>query len=300
MNFTSKFLDSFSDNSFFDFDQKYKLKKKSQTILPLGNCFLDIFAKELKKSKYKICDNEKPNKIAENGYKFFFGNYYNPLNLLHTLQRITKRSSIENSSFTFSKPFGHYICLYTKARYQTKNLTDLKKRIKEIDKYLLNEIKKSTLILLSFETNEAWIDKKTNKAWYTFYGDLYSQNPLEKRAKLEVIDANRLKSIMKSIINILNKIGKKKKFILMTSPNHLWTTYQNLDVKLADSYSKYVFSSAFHELENGKNIKYFPAYEIFSRFNSKKIKKYRDDQLHVGTEFTNKVLLKYFKKYFFK
>ena len=71
MHFTSKFVDSFSKNCSFDFDKKFKLNKKLETILPLGNCFLDIFAKELKKSNYKVCHNNKLNQIGENGYKFF-------------------------------------------------------------------------------------------------------------------------------------------------------------------------------------------------------------------------------------
>ena len=298
MHFTSKFVDSFSKNCSFDFDKKFKLNKKLETILPLGNCFLDIFAKELKKSNYKVCHNNKLNQIGENGYKFFFGNYYNPLNLLDTLKRIKKKSILNNDAYTYSEQFDHFICLYTKARYKTKNLNDLKKRIIELDNYLLNEIKKSSLILLSFETNEIWLDKKTNKAWYTFFGNIYNQKSHENRAILKIMSVNETKKTIKSIIKILNSFGKKK-IILMTSPNHIWTTYQNIDVKLADSYSKHVFCSAFQELENNKNVKYFPAYEIFLRDDQKKIKKYRTDNLHASNNFTNKVLLKYFKEYFF-
>ena len=120
---------------------------------------------------------------------------------------------------------------------------------------------------------------------------------LQKKAKLEVIDSDRLRILMKSIIKLLSKIGKKKKFILMTSPNHLWTTYQNLDVKLADSYTKSIFSSTFQELENHNDVKYFPANEIFQRST---ISKYRDDNIHVSNLFIKKILLKYFKEFFFK
>lgn len=297
MRFTSKFVDSFDKKFSLDFDKKYNLKKKSEIVLPLGNCFLDIFAKELKSSGYNICSNNKPNIIGKNGYKFFFGNFYNPLNLLDTLKRLKKKSKLENNSFTFSKQFNHFISLYVKARYKTKNLIELKNRIQNIDNYLLSEIKKSTIILLSFETNEAWIDKKSHKAWYTFYGNIYNQVPFDSRAYLKIMTLNDIKKTILSIIKILDSFGKKK-YILMTSPNRIWTTYQNIDVKLADSYSKNVFCAAFHELENKKDIKYFPSYEIFLN-NNQNFKKYRSDNLHASNIYTNKVLVNYFTKYFF-
>ena len=297
MHHTSRFFNRFSKNISFDLDKKFKLNKKKEIILPLGNCFLDILAKELHKDNYNICKN-KFDKIGINGFKFFFGNFYNPLNLLHTLERIIKKKGLDNSSFTFSKQFGHFICLFTKARFKTSNLEELKKKIIEMDKNLLAQIKKSTVILLSFETNEIWLDKKKNKAWYTFYGNIYNYKPFNNRAKLKVFTNDELKKTIISIIKILKKFGKKK-FILMTSPNHLATTFQNLDVKIADNITKSSFCSVFNELEKIKDVKYFPSYEVFLRDNQK-IKKYRYDHTHVSNKFTNKVLLKYFKQLFFK
>ena len=297
MHYTSKFFNSFSKNIYFDLDKKFKLNKKKEIILPLGNCFLDIFTKELNNNKYNICKN-KFDKIGKNGLEFFFGNFYNPLNLLHTLERIKKKKTLGNNSFTFSKQFGHFICLFTKARFKTNNLEKLKKKIIEIDKNLLTQIKKATVILLSFETNEIWLDKKTNKAWYTFYGNIYNHKSFNNKAKLKILTNDDLKKTMISIIRILKKFGNKK-IILMTSPNHIAMTSQNLDVKIADNISKSSYSSVFNELEKIKDVKYFPCYEIFLRDTQKKIKKYRNDQLHVSNKFTNTVILKYFKKSFF-
>ena len=141
-------------------------------------------------------------------------------------------------------------------------------------------------------------DKKSNKAWYSFYGNIYNQKSFGNKSKLKVISHDELKKTMISIIKILKKFGKKK-LILMTSPNHLATTYQNIDVKIADNISKSVFCSVFKELESMNDVEYFPCYEIFLRDNQKKINKYRKDQLHVSNKFTNKILLKYFKKSFF-
>lgn len=297
MHFTSRFADTFTKKISFDLDKKLHFNKKKELILPLGNCFLDILAKEMRKLDYNVSSNIL-DKTGKNGLEFFFGNFYNPLNLLHTLERIKKKEKLDKSSFTFSKQFGHYICLFTKARFKTNNLNKLKKRIIEIDKKLLEEIKKATIILLSFETNEVWVDKKSNKAWYSFYGNIYSQKPFGNKSKLKVISHDELKKTMISIIKILKKFGKKK-MILMTSPNHLATTYQNIDVKIADNISKSVFCSAFKELEHMNDVEYFPCYEIFLRHNQKKINKYRKDQLHVSNKFINKILLKYFKRSFF-
>ena len=92
MDFSSKFLKGF-DNSkkTIDIDRIFKFKKKKEIILPLGSCFLDNFSTELKKKKFNICFNPKPNIIANDAYQFFFGNFDNPLNLLNNLRsNITK------------------------------------------------------------------------------------------------------------------------------------------------------------------------------------------------------------------
>ena len=57
MHYTSKFVNSFSKKILFDLDKKLNLKKNKERILPLGNCFLDIFAKEMLNLNYNVCDN---------------------------------------------------------------------------------------------------------------------------------------------------------------------------------------------------------------------------------------------------
>ena len=46
----------------------------------------------------------------------------------------------------------------------------------------------------------------------------------------------------------------------MTSPNKLWSTYQNKDIEISDTFSKSTYTAAF----NGylQKISYFPAIEI--------------------------------------
>ena len=138
MHFTSRFADTFTKKISFDLDKKLHFNKKKELILPLGNCFLDILAKEMRKLNYNVSSNIL-NKTGKNGLEFFFGNFYNPLNLLHTLERIKKKEKLNKSSFTFSKQFGHYICLFTKARLKTNNLNELKKKLLKLIKNFLRK-----------------------------------------------------------------------------------------------------------------------------------------------------------------
>ena len=297
MHFSSRFHKSIvKEKKIIDTDKVFKLNKKKEIILPLGTCFLDIFSTALQQKKYNVLFNKTPNVIVNNHLRFFFGNFYNPVNLLDCLERIVlKKWYFKNRDYVYSKEFGHYINLHLKARFKTKNLILLKDRIKEIDSYLVKEIKKATVILLSFETNEVWIDKLSKKTWYSFYGNLFNQKCYNNRAQLKVLNCEDIKNIISKIIKILNKFGKKK-IILMTSPNKLWSTYQNKDIEISDSYSKSTYTAAFNDLLS-RNVSYFPAIEIFNNLDEKK--KYRKDMLHVSLGTAANILEPYLKKMYF-
>ena len=87
-----------------------------------------------------------------------------------------KKWHFKNHDYVYSKEFGHYINLHHKARFETQELKLLKDRIKELDSYLIKKIKKATVILLSFESIEVWIDKLSKKTWYSFYGNLITSS----------------------------------------------------------------------------------------------------------------------------
>ena len=298
MYFSSKFLNGSGDNNReIDIDKIKKFNKKKKIILPLGSCFLDNFSKELNSKKFNICSNPKLNTITNDAYRFFFGNFDNPSNLLDNLERIVlKKWKFKDSDFIYSEKFDHYINFYLKARYKTKKLKDIKKRIQEMDKYLLNEIHKSSVILLSFDTIETWVDKISKKAWYTFYGDYFSQKTFANKAKLKTLNYEDLMNIMKKIIKILDKVGNKKEFIIMASPQNLGTTYLNKDIKIADLYSKSTFISVFTDLVS-KNVSYFPAFEIINNLN--KTKRFRGDNVHILQKTIRNCLSPYFEKLFF-
>ena len=100
--------------------------------------------------------------------------------------------------------------MYLKTRFKTKKLDELKKHIEKIDKYLFNEIKNSSIILLSFDSGEVWVDKSSKKAWYTFYGNFFNQKVYKNRATLVSLNSENIKVIINKIIKILGKFGKKK------------------------------------------------------------------------------------------
>jgi len=276
----------------------FELIKKKDIILPLGSCFLDIFSRELARDKFNVCYDPKPNVIIHNSYQFFYGQFDNPLNLLNTLERIfLKKWKFKDTDYLFSKKFGHFINLNIKTRFKAKKLDLLKNKILEIDNYLINEIKESSLILLSFDTNEIWRDKFSKKAWYGFYGNYFTEQPFNNQAKLETLDYNNLKEIIKKIIQILSKIGKKKKFVLMVSPQQLIKTYSNKDFQIANIYNNATYISTLSDLESN-NVSYFPAIEILNKINDKE--KFRKDYVHVTHKVLKNKLLPFFNKLYFK
>jgi len=298
MNFSSRFLKGIpKEEKKIEIDKVYNLDKEKDIILPLGTCFLDVLAKTLTKKKYKILTNDKDTKIGKNALEFLFGNFYNPLNLLDNLERIVlKKWSFKNADYLYSKEFDHYINLYVKARLKTKDLNLLKKRIEEMDNFLIQNIKKSKVIILSYTGTEVWIDKFSKKAWYSFYGNIFNQKCYNDQANLKILDYKKIKDITEKIIKILNKFGKKK-IILMVTPNKLWTTYQNKDIDIIDTYTKSTYVTAFNDLVS-KNVSYFPALEIINNLDENK--KYRKDFRHINIRTHENILEPYFKKMYFK
>ena len=305
MHFNSKFHKELNkEEKKVDIDKIFNLKKNKNTILPLGSCFLDEFSYHLNNSGFKICSQKKNNNIIkmdrqenEKGFQFFFGNFYNPLNLLDNLERIIlKKWKFKKTDFTFSEKFNHYINFYIKSRYKTKNLDKFKNHLDKIDKYLLNEIKKSKVILLCFDSTEVWIDKYSKKTWHTFYGNYFNQKTFKNQAKLKVLNYNELRLIIEKIIKILNRVGEKKKFILMNSPHSLITTYTDKDNQIADWYAKSTFLSVFSDIQN-KNVAYFPLFEILNNLPDNK--KFEKNFLYINAKTKKRVILPEFKRLFF-
>ena len=283
INITSRFYNKNNiKNPTFDVDRQKFFLKPNDIILPLGGCFLDFFVYYLHKSGYKICTDNKRNKPHYNEkFRFFYGNFVNPLNLLDNLERIIlKKWFFKESDYLFSEPFNTFINLFLKARVKTNKLEYLKRRIEEIDKYLLSEIKNAKVIILAFESNEVWVDKKSGKAWYSFYGNYASQEPYKKLGKFISMNFNQTYNTLNKIIKLTEKLGRKKNFILLSTSHPISETYLNQDIKISENYSKSVLSAALYELSNRKNISYFPAFEMINMYPKSKVLK--QDYRYIG------------------
>ena len=77
----------------------------------------------LQQKKYNILFDQRPSVIRNNHLRCYFGNFYNPGNLLDCLERIVlKKWYFKNHDYVYSKEFGHYINLHLKARFKTQEL----------------------------------------------------------------------------------------------------------------------------------------------------------------------------------
>lgn len=278
--------------------KEFKILDNNQNILPLGSCFLDILCYHLKNNNFKILGNKNNNKNQYFQLKFDYGNFYNPLNLFHNLERVIKRKiNNKKSDFFYNNKTKSFQNLYLKTRSKSSNLKNLFKRTEEIDEFFYNEIKKAKVIILSFDSNECWIDKKTNKCWYTFYGDFLNNKVYNDAAYLKILNYKDVKSILIKIIDILNSVGYKKKFILINSSQNMRITFSNKQIYLANSYRKLLFGNLFHELHNiNKNIFYFPSFEILDQFSHGKV--FRNDNIHIKGKAIQDYIIEPFKKFY--
>ena len=119
------------------------------------------------------------------------------------------------------------------------------------------------------ELRPGWIKLKKHG---TFYGNYFNQKCYNNKAELRVLQYKDIQSIISKIIDILNKLGRKKKFILINSPHQLIATYKNQDNQIADSYAKSTYMSVYTDIQNNKTS-YFPIHEILKTLMMKRYMK---------------------------
>ena len=101
-------------------------------------------------------------------------------------------------------------------------------------------------------------------------------------------------SSIKHIIESARSFNNDMEVILTVSPVPLDATFRDMDIIIANNFSKSVLISAIHELMGSEPkgyLHYFPSYEIV--INSDKKKAWREDLRHVQPEMVEFILRKF-------
>ncbi len=137
---------------------------------------------------------------------------------------------------------------------------------------------------------EAWIDKENGRSWQSFYGNALTSKSYKDLAELKVLSYEECLESVRKCIDLVSSYGEKKNIIVTVSPIPLEYTFRDVDIIVANRYSKSVLRTVAEQvtLEN-EFVHYFPSMEIVTDCvgwpNA-----YKEDKRHINVDvFTEKI-----------
>jgi Flp pilus assembly protein TadD len=142
------------------------------------------------------------------------------------------------------------------------------------------ELPNCQTIIITLGLTECWLDTKTQLYLNTApRRSMIREEP--ERFELHVLDYRETIRFLDMIMELIQRYGRKdRKLILTVSPVPLSSTYRDMDVMVANTYSKAVLRVAAEEIVSRYDfVDYYPSYESITL--SARDVAWRDDLVHV-------------------
>ena len=266
-----------------------KIINKDSKVCAMGSCFADEMGWSLRARGVNIGDHGEVKGLKHILYRW--GTFFNPKNLADCLDRIINNAwKIEDRHFAFNEIENVYWYLFMKIRANSNNLDVVKNKLYEVEEFWKNWLFESDTVILTLGLVEAWLDKKNGRSWQSFYGNAISSKPYKDLAELKVLSYEECLHSVRKCIDLVSNYGEKKNIIVTVSPIPLEYTFRDVDVIVANRYSKSVLRTVAEQvtLEN-EFVNYFPSMEIVTDCvgwpNA-----YKDDKRHIKVDvFSEKI-----------
>lgn len=270
----------------------------------IGSCFAREIEDELEsrnisclsKSSIVQCINDSPDlfKVKNvGGRPYAFLNRYSPASL-KTFFDFIQNKSLGNSLLVPSKENSSlYDDLLFTRLFEPLKLDLCIRRREKIKKAMKSALQNSSRLIITLGLIEYYsIQSKGDIIAANIPPSLNSSSFSDFAFSLETTSTtiSNIKHIIKSARHLNNNI----EVILTVSPVPLDATFRDMDIIIANNFSKSVLVSAVHELmlnEANNYCHYFPSYEIV--INSEKQKAWREDLRHVQPEMVEFILKKF-------
>tara|TARA_B100000035_G_C21035716_1_gene570817 strand:- start:1638 stop:2549 length:912 start_codon:yes stop_codon:yes gene_type:complete len=239
-----------------------KIINKNSKVCAMGSCFADEMGWALRARGVNIGNHGEVEELKHILYRW--GTFFNPKNLADCLERVINNAwEIEDRHFAFNDSENVYWYLFMKIRANSKNLNEVKEKLFEVEQFWKDWLFKSDTIILTLGLVEAWIDKENGRSWQSFYGNPINSKPYNDLAELKVLSYEECLDSVRKCINLVSNYGLKKNIIVTVSPIPLEFTFRDIDIIIANRYSKSVLRTVAEQvtLEN-KHVNYFPSMEI--------------------------------------
>jgi len=260
-----------------------KIITTKSKVCAMGSCFADEMGWALKERGVNIGNHGEVEDLNHVLYRW--GTFFNPKNLEDCLERIIKNTwDIEDRHFAFNEKEKVFWYLFMKIRANSSSLEEVKNKLYEVEEFWKNWLYESDTVIFTLGLVEAWVDKKNGRAWQSFYGNVLNSKSYNNLADLKVLSYDDCLTSVRNCVDLVSNFGKKKNIIITVSPIPLEYTFRDVDVIIANRYSKSLLRTVAEEITQDYDFAhYFPSMEIVTDCvgwpNA-----YKDDKRHIKVD----------------
>ncbi|MBS9773761.1 MAG: GSCFA domain-containing protein [Tenacibaculum sp.] len=254
-----------------DFTTKIPLKKAKNQInyksnlLMLGSCFSENIGSKFKYLKFNV--NINP-----------FGILFNPKAIEEFIS-----NSVKQKEFSENEVFYHNECWHSFYAHSGLSCTDKNQLLKNLNDNITstnNQLNNLTHLIISLGTSWVYKHLKTNKIVANCH------KVPQKEFSKEILSIGEITKSLNNINRLIHSVNKNITIIYTVSPiRHI------KDGFIENQRSKSHLISAIHQVI-GKNINYFPSYEIIMD-ELRDYRFYAEDMLHPNTTAINYIWQKF-------
>ncbi|MFC1664991.1 GSCFA domain-containing protein [Pseudomonadota bacterium] len=256
---------------------------RESKVCAMGSCFADEMGWCLREHGVNIGNHGDVIELKHVLYRW--GTFFNPKNLADCLDRLINNTwELEDRHFAYVPEEEHFWYLFMKIRANSPDVSVVKEKLREVEEYWRSWLREADTVILTLGLVEAWIDKENGRAWQGFLGNTVQGRSYDDRAEFKVLSYEECLSEVRKCIDLVNGFGKKKNIIVTVSPVPLEYTFRDVDVIVANRYSKSVLRVVAEIVtQEYDNAFYFPSMEVVTDCvgwpNA-----YKEDKRHVRIE----------------
>ena len=266
--------------------------KSTDTVFTIGSCFARNVESALMDVGITVTSNENQLGVVGDSLGFTpnFFNKYSIHSIYNDLKWAFERDTYPGDEIIYPM---HKKGLYadmqlgmSKLEFKMDDIRDFRTRYLDV----MARAKDADVVIITLGYVETWYDKKLS-----LYLNTSPPQPLIKeepdRFEFRVLSYNDVLSALHNVHSLLLKHRTKPlKMLVTVSPVPLLSTFRNVDVLVANTYSKSVQRAAIDEfIRDAPGVDYFPSYE-FVILSNPELAWSRGDYRHVSPDLVARIM----------
>jgi len=261
------------------------------TIFAIGSCFARNVERALEAAGKRILSREfqlgEIGESIDDGANFF--NKYSIHSVLNEIRWALERDTFPGAAVLYPAGTDKFFDLQlgmAKLEFPVDKIVDFRHR------YLdgMAAVAEADVIILTLGYVETWFDRKLG-LYLNIAPPLTSINAEPERFEFRVLSYHDILDGLNALHALLMKHRKKPMKMLVTvSPVPLLATFRDMDVLVANTYSKSVQRAALDEFLIGKEgVDYFPSYEFVTLSEPSQVWS-KNDYRHVSNKIVDRIM----------